>query len=246
VKRLLTANPTITHAAVATPEGRVLYQTKNWDVSKDIRKVLADWVVRSPAIVLCDVRYSVLQCTPERLVSTNVSKKGHLVGAITPEGHFLLTHTSSNGNYQVSYMDTARAADQMKPGGEAPKINNKDLAKAGMSLEDSKIKVPNMKKEEKKVSSKKGTEKGKADGAGSSLLESLLVAKLDKSSDAPAAPAGISPALYQEIKNFQTWIYDPLGLPAYIDYALWQSDQVKIAKLAELYRKMAQIFNFPT
>jgi hypothetical protein len=194
VKRLLAANPTITQAAIATSEGRVLYQTKNWDVSKDISKFLADWVARAPAIVLGDVRYSVLQCTPERLVSTNVGKKGHLVGAITPEGHFLLTHTSSNGNYQVSYMDTARAAEQMRPGGEAPKNNNRDLAKAGMGLEDSKIKVPDMKKEDKKASSKKGMEKGKADGAGSSLLESLLAAKLDKSSDAPAAPAGISPA----------------------------------------------------
>ncbi len=259
VKQLLAANPTIDKAAIVTLEGQVLFQTKNWDVSNDIKKLLADWTAMAAFIVLCDIRYSILQCTPERLVSTNVGKKGHLVGATTSEGHLFLTHTSPDGNYQASYMDTARAAAQMKPGGEAPKSSSNSVAKASIGLESSPVKVPfSSKNEEKKLVQKKGTDKtpeprvkstvqGKSEGLGSSLIESLLTAKREKSSEGAApSPAGITPALYQEIKNFLTWIYDPVGLPAFIDYAMWQNDVEKLAKLADLYHKIGQIFNFPT
>lgn len=257
MKQLLATNPTIKNAAVVALNGQVLFQTKNWDVTSDIKKLLADWQAKVPFIVLCDIRYSILQSTPERLVSTNVGKKGHLVGATTPEGHLVLAQISPDGNYQVSYMDTARAASQIKPGGAAPKSDNKSLAKADMSLESAKVKVPFSTKEDKKSSAKKGSDKGldkeskgseqgKKAGVGSTLIESLLTAKREKNVDESAAPTGITPALYQEIKNFLTWIYDPVGLAAYIDYAIWQNDQEKITKLAALYRKMGGIFNFPT
>ena len=271
IKQLMSSNPTITHAAVVTMSGQVLFQTKNWDVTNEIKKLISDWQAKAPFIIVNNIRYSILQCTPERLISTNVGKKGHLVGATTPEGHLLLTHTIPDGNYQVSYMDTARAADQMKPGGIAPKGNSKTLAKADMSLESTKIKIPFTKKEDEKsskstnktskedkqASSKKELRKehesqakkmGKSTstGAGSSLVESLLNAKREKSPAESLPLANIPPALYQEIKNFLTWIYDPVGLAAYIDYAIWQNDQVKIAQLAALYRKIGKIFNFIT
>ncbi len=256
VKQLLAANPTIDKAAVVTLDGKVLFQTKNWDVTNDIKKLLADWQAMVAFVVLCDIRYSILQCTPERLVSTNVGKKGHLVGATMPEGHLFLTHTTPDGNYQASYMDTARAAAQMKPGGEAPKGSSKSVAKASMGLESSPVKVPFAQTEGKKSAQKKGTEKapeprakgtgqGKSDGLGTSLIESLLSAKREKSPE-EASPAGITPALYQDIKNFLTWIYDPVGLAAFIDYAMWQNDQEKLIKLANLYHKIGQVFNFPT
>ena len=298
MKKLLASNRTITQAAVATSDGRVLYQTNNWDVSKDIKKVIAGWQMTVPFIVLCDNRYSVLQCTPERLVTTNVGKKGHVVGALTPEGHVLITHTSNDGNYQASYMDTARAADLMKPGGVIPKneIKGFAIAKVNMDLENSKVAVTNYNKEEKNSVTKKykdkepipktdrdkkpipktekgkkavpKTEKGKKPvpktdrdkireilgrgkeqvvqtSAGASLFQSLLVSKQDTPLNGSTTSSSIDPMVYQEIQNFLTWIQNPVGLAAHIDYALWHSDYDKIAKLANVYRKMCTIFNIP-
>ncbi|OLS15708.1 MAG: hypothetical protein RBG13Loki_0667 [Promethearchaeota archaeon CR_4] len=49
--------------------------------------------------------------------------------------------------------------------------------------------------------------------------------------------------LYQEVQNFLTWIQNPVGLAAHIDYALWRSDRDKINKLANVYHKFCNIFN---
>ncbi len=117
VHRLIQANPQITAVAVCEANGTVTYQTENWDVSGESKKVVDAWRGKSTFIMLQGVKYSMLQCTDERLISTNIKKQGHLVGAITPDQKYVISYTIPEGNYQISYMDTARAADQMKPGG---------------------------------------------------------------------------------------------------------------------------------
>ncbi len=111
-----------------------------------------------------------------------------------------------------------------------------------MSPDRSKTKVPAAKREDNKSL----IEHGNSDDSRTSIVGSLLTAKRGKVPAGSSAPPGISPALYQEIRKFLAWINDPIGLPAYIDYALWQSDKAKLAQLAGLYQKIAQIFNFPT
>ena len=117
VHRLIQTNPQITAVAICEPDGTVTYQTENWDISSEAKKVIEAWRGKSTFIMLQGVKYSMLQCTEERLISTNIKKQGHLVGAITPDKKYVLSYTIPEGNYQISYMDTARAADQMKPGG---------------------------------------------------------------------------------------------------------------------------------
>ena len=67
--------------------------------------------------MLQGVKYSILQCEDIRLISTNIKKQGHLVGAVTPEHKYVIAYTIPEGNYQISYMDASRSADQMKTGG---------------------------------------------------------------------------------------------------------------------------------
>jgi len=311
-KGLIAANPTITQVAVVALDGRVIFQTKNWDVSKDAAKLVADWKAQTPFVILCDIRYSILQCTPERIVSTNVGKKGHLVGAVTPEGYLLIARTSPEGNHQVAYMDSARAAAQMKVGGEVLKGQGKELAKASVDVvpmpaakagkekgkkgtpqpkKGKEIEPPQAKKNKEKEApqAKKSKEKevktaGKAktqkEAVGSTLLTSLKTSKQKDTttgsptsassppaasspphastspdtsspphaSTPPAAPSmpansGVDPLLLQDINSFMTWIKDPVGLGAYIDYVMFQNDTGKIAKLAEMYGKILKVFN---
>ncbi len=117
VHRLIQSNPQITAVAVCDENGTVTYQTENWDISSESKKVIEAWRGKSTFIMLQGVKYSTLQCTDERLISTNIKKQGHLVGAITPDKKYVLSYTIPEGNYQITYMDTARAADQMKAGG---------------------------------------------------------------------------------------------------------------------------------
>ncbi len=117
VHRLIQTNPQITAVAVMESNGAVVYQTENWDISSESKKVVEAWRGKSTFIMLQGVKYSMLQCTEERLISTNIKKQGHLVGAITPDQKYVISYTIPEGNYQHTYMDTARAADQMKAGG---------------------------------------------------------------------------------------------------------------------------------
>jgi hypothetical protein len=253
----MAANPTITQVAVLAANGHVEFQTKNWDVTSEAPKLLADWRAHAPSLTFCDVRYSVLQTTPERLVSTNVTKKGHLVGALTPEGHLLVAHVSDEGNYQVAYMDAARAADQMKAGGVAPKVQGKELSKTPVSLEGvpgkkvakekgKKSTPPKKPEKEKRKEKEKPVASPKQEKAGSLLmsLQSKKSAEPAKSPPTPPQPStGVDPAIVQEVKDFVTWIRNPIGLGAYVDYVLNQNDVEKINKLAAVYRKIYTLFN---
>jgi len=103
--------------AVCEENGDIIYQTENWDISADSGKLIDDWRNHNIHVRLMGVKYSMLQDVEEWLIATNTGKQGHLVGVITPENKYVFAAISPEGNYQVGYMDTARAAGQMKVGG---------------------------------------------------------------------------------------------------------------------------------
>src|SRR5271157_2231369 len=216
VQALIQSNPQITAVAVCEENGAVIYQTENWDISAESKKVIEAWRGKSTFIMLQGVKYSVLQCEDVRLISTNIKKQGHLVGAVTPEKKYVISYTIPEGNYQHTYMDTARAADQMKSGGVPPRAQGGQFTADDMRLS--------------------GTPQLESSGASPSGSASPGVSA--------SGASKIDPALKQEIDNFLIWIKNPEGLAAYIDYYMNLNDQGKIAQLAQIYNKFRQIFNF--
>ena len=82
VYNLMQAEPAV--IAVAIIEGRsdIVYTTDNWDVSGDIGRVISSWSSQNAQfIMISGVKYSMLQCTNERLVATSIRGEGHIVGA---------------------------------------------------------------------------------------------------------------------------------------------------------------------
>lgn len=116
VRDLINLNPTIMAISYMNDNGNIIYQTSNWDISPDTIGVLNAWRQQSPSIVVQGVKYSVLQCTPERLVSTNILGQGHIVAA-SDKGRVLLVYITPDGGAGPAYMDVARTLSQIAGGG---------------------------------------------------------------------------------------------------------------------------------
>ncbi|NVM45661.1 MAG: hypothetical protein HWN79_12170 [Candidatus Lokiarchaeota archaeon] len=113
VNKLLQRDPSIIAAALVQGRDTILYSTDNWDVSADISKVISSWnSMTAQFIMISGVKYSVLQCTSERLVATSIRGEGHILGA-KDEEHKLIIYLEPDGEPMGATMDTARALSQL-------------------------------------------------------------------------------------------------------------------------------------
>ncbi|MFX1327539.1 MAG: hypothetical protein ACFE91_05270 [Promethearchaeota archaeon] len=123
VSKLQKHYPDATDVVIVDRKGKILYSTSKWDVKKDINGVLTSWASGSAQfVVLNDIRYSILQMEPERFIGTNRQKKGHLIGAATPDGDkYMLAHVrpKAKGWFHMAYPAVARAAAMLKKGSES-------------------------------------------------------------------------------------------------------------------------------
>jgi hypothetical protein len=114
---------------IVSNKGKILYSTKNWDVKSDINAVLSSWGSgNAQSVNMNGIRFSVLQMEPERFIATNRKKKGHLIGATTPDGNtYFIAHIKpkAKGWYHMAYPAVARAAAMIKKGSKSKLIETK-------------------------------------------------------------------------------------------------------------------------
>lgn len=110
------ANADVDMGCVLAADGKVLFIAGAWDLTADAEKVLKTWKEHGPRIEIQGTGYSVLRSEPESLVSTNLSRKGSVVGSITKGGNFFIAHLVPVSVEQAGkdYIDVARAAAKMK------------------------------------------------------------------------------------------------------------------------------------
>ncbi|MFX1395170.1 MAG: hypothetical protein ACFFAH_16625 [Promethearchaeota archaeon] len=110
------SEPTIIAAAVIRGNN-IIYSTDNWDISADVGRVVSSWSsMNAQFIMISGVKYSLLQCTTERLVATSIRGEGHIVGAKDDE-HKVIAYVEPDGPMNAAYMDTARALASMSSTG---------------------------------------------------------------------------------------------------------------------------------
>jgi hypothetical protein len=129
VYNLMQKDPSI--IAVAVLQGNnVIYSTDNWDISADIGKVVSSWnSMNAQFIMISGVKYSILQCTTERLVATSIRGEGHILGS-KDEEHKIVVYLEPDGEPMGATMDTARALAEL-----SSKSNYLDEdAQLGMSM----------------------------------------------------------------------------------------------------------------
>ena len=75
VNTLIQDYPDAVAVAVVDSSSNLLYQTDNWDVRKDIGRVMSSWRMgNAQFVMLQDVKYSIIQMEPERLIATNFKR----------------------------------------------------------------------------------------------------------------------------------------------------------------------------
>ena len=113
VYNLIQKDPSIIAAAVVQGSNNILYTTDNWDISSEVGKVISSWnSLNAQFVILSGVKYSVLQCTSERLVATSIRGEGHIIGA-KDEEHKILIYLEPDGEPMGATMDTARAVSEL-------------------------------------------------------------------------------------------------------------------------------------
>jgi len=113
VYNLIQKDPSIIAAAVVQGSNNILYTTDNWDISSEVSKVISSWnSLNAQFVILSGVKYSVLQCTSERLVATSIRGEGHIIGA-KDEEHKILIYLEPDGEPMGATMDTARAVSEL-------------------------------------------------------------------------------------------------------------------------------------
>jgi len=92
---------------LTSSNNEIIYQTDNWDISYDIGNIMSTWSTEGSSIEILGIRYSTLQCTPERIVATNVRGQGHIIAA--KGGKIIgVVYLLPGADVGGSYMDVAR------------------------------------------------------------------------------------------------------------------------------------------
>ncbi len=90
---LMHAEPAVFDAAVIDSDGNLVYQTDNWEISADVdqinhlvTEVLKEDGKKSPSLKIMKLKYMIVEFTPERIIATNVQRKGHIILAPVGKG----------------------------------------------------------------------------------------------------------------------------------------------------------------
>jgi hypothetical protein len=71
---------------IISSEGKIVFQTENWDLSTHLPQILDIVKTNSGSIGLFGVKYMIVEHTPERIIGTNVTGKGHVILAPYEKG----------------------------------------------------------------------------------------------------------------------------------------------------------------
>jgi hypothetical protein len=136
INNLMQKDPTIIAATVIEGNDNIVYQTDNWDISPDLDRVLSSWRGQNAQFIkISGVKYSMLQCTSERMAATSIKGEGSIVAA-KDEEHKLIAYVSPEGDMRGAMMDTARAVGDMnssKPYMDESSQLGKDMGGAAQS-----------------------------------------------------------------------------------------------------------------
>lgn len=99
---------------VITTNGRVLWQSNNWNLTSDAASLSAAVSGRATSVVQNQVKYSTIRTTPESLVARSVSGNGTLILARIDNDKFVIAWAAADAAPDQVYVDVDRAAKRLK------------------------------------------------------------------------------------------------------------------------------------
>jgi hypothetical protein len=110
---LMQKDPHIIAAAVIRGKNEIIFSTDNWDISADLSRVVSSWIGQNAQFIMVSgVKYSILQCEPERLVATSIRGEGSIVAAKDDENK-LIAYLEPDGYAPGAVMDVQRTLTSM-------------------------------------------------------------------------------------------------------------------------------------
>ena len=85
VDGLLDAEENVGAVAVLSKSGNVVYQTENWDLTAEVSNILGV-IDGGSSLAVLGVKYMIVENTPERIIGTNITGKGHMIIAPFNDG----------------------------------------------------------------------------------------------------------------------------------------------------------------
>ena len=93
INNLLNEEQNVYGVAVISTSGKIITQTKNWDISNELnlinellQKKLALGEKGMSSITIQGIKYMIVENTEERKIGTNITGKGHVIIAPIPIG----------------------------------------------------------------------------------------------------------------------------------------------------------------
>jgi hypothetical protein len=84
---LMDAEPAVFGGAIINNAGNLAYQTENWEISADVPQIKQILGGENPGSVsIMKIKYMIVEFTPERVIATNVARKGHIIIAPVERG----------------------------------------------------------------------------------------------------------------------------------------------------------------
>jgi hypothetical protein len=84
---LMDADPAVFGGAIINSSGKLVYQTENWDITGDVEQLNKIIGGENPgSLSIMKIKYMIVEAIPERIIGTNVSRKGHIIVAPVDKG----------------------------------------------------------------------------------------------------------------------------------------------------------------
>jgi hypothetical protein len=111
---LMDEEPAVFGGAVINNAGQLAYQTANWDITGDLEQLKKIAAGENPgSISIMKLKYMIVEYTPERVIGTNVGRKGHIILAPIDKGA-LVTYIDPGKGPRDALFAVQKASQKLK------------------------------------------------------------------------------------------------------------------------------------
>jgi hypothetical protein len=99
---------------VVNANGQVLWQTNNWDLTKDVKGLVSAVTQKAASVIQNQVKYSTLRSNPDSLVARSAAGNGTLVLVRIEGDKWVVAWANASATPDGIYVDVDRSAKFLK------------------------------------------------------------------------------------------------------------------------------------
>lgn len=113
LNKLIKSESKTISVAIIKGEKQIEYSTENWNISSDIDEINSVWKsMKHTTLTISDIKYVIIQCTPERLVGIDPIKKERILGFRDDERK-IICKIAPDGLMRLGMMEASRTLHEL-------------------------------------------------------------------------------------------------------------------------------------